>query len=220
MPPDRGDGVPDGRSGCSSPAVHGPDCGAAAGGLRGVGKPDAWRHRSCRGRGVCPAALAAHELKSGRRDREISAPVLAAVERVDRHRFVRPENVDEAYENRPLPIGEGQTISQPLIVAMMTEALGISPGDRVLEVGTGSGYQAAVLAEMGVKVYSLEIIPALARVVRGKPARGGLRRRRAAHGRRVFRLGGRGALRWDHRDGCSRSRAAAADPAAAKRAVG
>ena len=76
--------------------------------------------------------------------REISAPVLAAVERVDRHRFVRPENVDEAYENRPLPIGEGQTISQPLIVAMMTEALGISPGDRVLEVGTGSGYQAAV----------------------------------------------------------------------------
>ena len=94
--------------------------------------------------------------------REISEPVLAAVERVDRHRFVRPENVDEAYENRPLPIGEGQTISQPLIVAMMTEALGISPGDRVLEVGTGSGYQAAVLAEMGVKVYSVEIIPALA----------------------------------------------------------
>ncbi len=95
-------------------------------------------------------------------DREISEPVLAAVERVDRHRFVRPENVDEAYENRPLPIGEGQTISQPLIVAMMTEALGISPGDRVLEIGTGSGYQAAVLAEMGVRVYSVEIIPALA----------------------------------------------------------
>ena len=94
--------------------------------------------------------------------RQISEPVLAAVERVDRHRFVRPENVDEAYENRPLPIGEGQTISQPLIVAMMTEALDISPGDRVLEVGTGSGYQAAVLAEMGVKVYSVEIIPALA----------------------------------------------------------
>ena len=82
-------------------------------------------------------------------DRGISAPVLAAVERVDRRRFVRPENVDEAYENRPLPIGEGQTISQPLIVAMMTEALDLSPGDRVLEVGTGSGYQAAVLAEMG-----------------------------------------------------------------------
>lgn len=95
-------------------------------------------------------------------DRGISEPVLAAVERVDRHRFVRPENVDEAYENRPLPIGEGQTISQPLIVAMMTEALGISPGDRVLEIGTGSGYQAAVLAEMGAKVYSVEIIPALA----------------------------------------------------------
>ena len=95
--------------------------------------------------------------------REISEPVLAAVERVDRHRFVRPENVDEAYENRPLPIGEGQTISQPLIVAMMTEALGISSGDRVLEIGTGSGYQAAVLAEMGARVYSVEIIPALAK---------------------------------------------------------
>ncbi|MDE2869414.1 MAG: protein-L-isoaspartate(D-aspartate) O-methyltransferase [Chloroflexota bacterium] len=95
-------------------------------------------------------------------DREISEPVLEAVARVDRHRFVRPENVDEAYENRPLPIGEGQTISQPLIVAMMTEALEISPGDRVLEIGTGSGYQAAVLAEMGAKVYSVEIIPALA----------------------------------------------------------
>ena len=74
-------------------------------------------------------------------ERGISEAVLAAVERVERHRFVRPENVDEAYENRPLPIGEGQTISQPLIVAMMTEALGISPGDRVLEIGTGSGYQ-------------------------------------------------------------------------------
>ncbi len=95
-------------------------------------------------------------------EREISEPVLAAVERVDRHRFVRPENVGEAYENRPLPIGEGQTISQPLVVAMMTEALGISPGDRVLEIGTGSGYQAAVLAEMGAEVYSVEIIPALA----------------------------------------------------------
>lgn len=95
-------------------------------------------------------------------EREISEPVLGAVERVERHRFVRPENVGEAYENRPLPIGEGQTISQPLVVAMMTEALGISPGDRVLEIGTGSGYQAAVLAEMGAEVYSVEIIPALA----------------------------------------------------------
>lgn len=105
-------------------------------------------------------ALMMSEIRASGRD--ISEPVLAAVERVDRHRFVRPENVDEAYENRPLPIGEGQTISQPLIVAMMTEALDIMPSDRVLEIGTGSGYQAAVLAEMGVKVYSVEIIPALA----------------------------------------------------------
>ena len=93
---------------------------------------------------------------------EISERVLEAVARVERHRFVRPGNVDEAYENRPLPIGEGQTISQPLVVAMMTAALDITPGDRVLEIGTGSGYQAAVLAEMSAAVYSVEIIPALA----------------------------------------------------------
>ena len=88
--------------------------------------------------------------------------VLAAIRRVPRHAFVRPEHLDEAYENHPLPIGEGQTISQPLIVAVMTETLHIDPGDRVLEVGTGSGYQAAVLAEMGAEVYTIEIIPALA----------------------------------------------------------
>ena len=129
-------------------------CGGSSG---GTGAPEDWADDVAIAERR--AELIAEIRASGR---EISEPVLAAVERVDRHRFVRPENRDEAYENRPLPIGEGQTISQPLIVAMMTEALGISPGDRVLEVGTGSGYQAAVLAEMGVKVYSVEIIPALA----------------------------------------------------------
>jgi protein-L-isoaspartate(D-aspartate) O-methyltransferase len=67
-----------------------------------------------------------------------------------------------AYGDYPLPIGHGQTISQPYIVALMSEALGVSPGDRVLEIGTGSGYQAAVLAEMGIEVYTVEIIPELA----------------------------------------------------------
>ena len=91
-----------------------------------------------------------------------SEPVLEAVERVERHRFVRPDDAREAYDNAPLPIGRGQTISQPLVVALMSEALAIGPGDRVLEVGTGSGYQAAVLAEMGAKVFSVEIISQLA----------------------------------------------------------
>ncbi len=88
--------------------------------------------------------------------------VLEAMRNVPRHRFVRPGNRDEAYLDRPLPIGSGQTISQPFIVGLMTQALGLEPGARVLEVGTGSGYQAAVLAELGASVYSVEIVPALA----------------------------------------------------------
>lgn len=84
--------------------------------------------------------------------------VIAALENVPRHEFVPLEHLDRAYANHPLPIGYGQTISQPYIVALMTEALGVGPGDRVLEIGAGSGYQAAVLAEMGIEVYSIEII--------------------------------------------------------------
>ena len=91
-----------------------------------------------------------------------SEPVLEAIERVERRHFVRPDDAREAYDNAPLAIGRGQTISQPLVVALMSEALSIGPGDRVLEIGTGSGYQAAVLAEMGAEVYSVEIIPQLA----------------------------------------------------------
>jgi protein-L-isoaspartate(D-aspartate) O-methyltransferase len=88
--------------------------------------------------------------------------VLAAISAVPRHLFV-PESLREsAYEDRPLPIGHGQTISQPYIVALMSELAEVKAGDKVLEVGTGSGYQAAVLAEMGVKVYSIEIIEPLA----------------------------------------------------------
>lgn len=87
--------------------------------------------------------------------------VLEAMGAVPRHAFVPPTLRDHAYSDEPLPIGEGQTISQPFIVALMTEALQVSRGERVLEIGTGSGYQAAVLAHMGVEVYSIERLPSL-----------------------------------------------------------
>jgi protein-L-isoaspartate(D-aspartate) O-methyltransferase len=90
------------------------------------------------------------------------ARVLAAMERVPRHRFV-PESVRaEAYNDHPVPIGHGQTISQPYIVGFMSEALEIAPEDRVLEIGTGSGYQAAILGELAREVYTMEIIEPLA----------------------------------------------------------
>ena len=81
---------------------------------------------------------------------------------VPRHQFVPAEYLDQAYADHPLPIGYGQTISQPYIVALMTEALDPQPDQRVLEIGTGSGYQAAVLAELGIETYTIEIIPELA----------------------------------------------------------
>jgi len=84
--------------------------------------------------------------------------VLAALGKVPRHRFVPAHLADRAYENRPLPIGHEQTISQPFIVALMTELIDPKPTDRVLEVGTGSGYQAAVLAELAARVYTIEIV--------------------------------------------------------------
>jgi len=88
--------------------------------------------------------------------------VLAAMEAVPRAEFVPAAQRPHAYEDRPLPIGEDQTISQPYIVALMTELLEVEEGDRVLEIGTGSGYQAAVLAELTPHVYTIEIIPTLA----------------------------------------------------------
>ena len=95
--------------------------------------------------------------------RGVSDPaVLAAMRAVPRHRFVPDQYLPQAYADHPLPIGYGQTISQPYIVAWMTELLEIQAGDKVLEIGTGSGYQAAVLAEMGVEVYTIEIVPELA----------------------------------------------------------
>lgn len=86
------------------------------------------------------------------------ARVLAAMRKVPRHLFVPVEMRDRAYEDRPLPIGHAQTISQPYIVAFMTSALALEPDDRVLEIGTGSGYQAAVLAELVKEVHTVEIV--------------------------------------------------------------
>ncbi len=97
------------------------------------------------------------------------ARVLEAMRKVPRHRFVPESQGAYAYEDRPLPIGHRQTISQPYIVALMSELARVKPGDKVLEVGTGSGYQAAVLAEMGVKVFSIEIVEPLAKRARSHP---------------------------------------------------
>lgn len=91
-----------------------------------------------------------------------NADVLAAMRAVPRHEFVPDDLVDQAYCDGPLPIGHGVTISQPYVVALMIQLARVRPGDRVLDVGTGSGYQAAVLAAMGAEVYGLEIIESLA----------------------------------------------------------
>jgi len=89
------------------------------------------------------------------------AATLTALGTVPRHEFVRESDLGRAYDNRPLPIGHGQTISQPYIVALMTDLLHVKAGDRVLEIGTGSGYQSAVLATLGASVWSIEIVPPL-----------------------------------------------------------
>lgn len=109
--------------------------------------------------------------------RGIAAPrVLAAMRSVPRHEFVPAAQRAHAYEDRPLPIGEGQTISQPYIVALMTELAVPGPGVEVLEVGTGSGYQAAVLAACGAEVWSIEIVDPLARRAERDLARLGIDR--------------------------------------------
>jgi protein-L-isoaspartate(D-aspartate) O-methyltransferase len=102
--------------------------------------------------------------------------VLRAMSEVPRHEFVPPLFQFKAYDDQPIVIGDGQTISQPYMVAAMTEAAGVEPGDRVLEIGTGSGYQAAILAHLGAEVVTLERIPRLAESAR----------------ERLFRLGYRG----------------------------
>jgi protein-L-isoaspartate(D-aspartate) O-methyltransferase len=106
------------------------------------------------------AAMARDTASSTGRDR-FAPRVMEAMARVPRHRFVPAELQSRAHDNRPLPIGHGQTISQPFIVALMTDLAEPRPTDRVLEVGTGSGYQAAVLAELVQRVYTIEIVAPL-----------------------------------------------------------
>ena len=108
--------------------------------------------------------------------------VLRAMRRVARHEFVPVEFRAYAYDDRPLPVGRGQTISQPFIVAFMTELLSVEPGQRVLEIGTGSGYQTAVLADLGAQVYSIEIIAELADSARATLRRLGCRSVQVRHG--------------------------------------
>jgi protein-L-isoaspartate(D-aspartate) O-methyltransferase len=128
---------------------------------------------ACSAGGSRPAAVDAGEATFTHRrhemvtrqiaERGVRAPaVLQAMRDVPRHRFVSPGDEGDAYEDHPLGIGLGQTISQPYVVAAMTEALEPRPGARVLEVGTGSGYQAAVLARLYREVYTIEIVPELA----------------------------------------------------------
>lgn len=105
----------------------------------------------------------------------LDARVMAAMAKVPRHRFVPPEEERYAYENRPLPIGHGQTISQPYIVALMTDLARVGPTDVVLEIGTGSGYQAAILAELVRAVYTMEIIEPLATQAKERLGRLGYR---------------------------------------------
>jgi protein-L-isoaspartate(D-aspartate) O-methyltransferase len=116
-----------------------------------------------------PAAKARARMVEQQIAGEIRDPrVLEAMRTIPRHRFVPPEQVPRAYDDRPLAIGFNQTISQPYIVALMTELIRPQSTDRVLEVGTGSGYQAAVLAELVQHVYTIEIVPELARTAQAR----------------------------------------------------
>lgn len=110
------------------------------------------------------------------------ARVLEAMTAVPRHLFVPEVLRDRAYEPRPLPIGEGQTISQPYVVGYMTEVLKLAPGHRVLEVGTGSGYQAAIAARLAAEVYTVEIFESLASSARARLGGLGVRNVTVRHG--------------------------------------
>ena len=126
----------------------------------GIGEPDSFEAaRSAMVDEIVQEVRATRDLLG--RD-ALDARVIAALRKVPRHAFVGPDHESLAYANRPLPIGQRQTISQPYIVAVMTEFAAIEPGTRVLEVGTGSGYQAALVAELGGRVTTIERIPALA----------------------------------------------------------
>ena len=116
--------------------------------------------------------------------------VLDAMLKVKRHLFVPSDKRHLAYEDFPLPIGEGQTISQPYIVALMTELLALKGAERVLEIGTGSGYQAAILAELAKEVYTIEIMEPLARQSEALLKEAELRKHQGKNGRWFFGLAG------------------------------
>jgi protein-L-isoaspartate(D-aspartate) O-methyltransferase len=139
------------------------------------------------------------------RSRDVRSPaVLKAMARVPRHLFVTADMQPSAYDDRPLPIGLGQTISQPYIVAYMTEALQLAPAHSVLEIGTGSGYQAAVLAELVKQVYTIEIVPELAARARQTLAQTGYKN--------VEVRAGNGYLGWPERAPFERIIVTAAPP--------
>ena len=121
-------------------------------------------------------------------DRISSAPVLEAMRSVPRHWFVPAALQREAYANRPLPIGFGQTISQPLIVALMTEMLDPKPGQKILEIGTGSGYQAAILTKFTPEIHTIEIVEALHKQALPRLQKFGLGPDRVIHGDGYFGL--------------------------------
>jgi protein-L-isoaspartate(D-aspartate) O-methyltransferase len=133
----------------------------AAGGVMDAQAQDAYEPQ--RRRMVEEIAAMARDARADTGRATLSERVLAAMAKVPRHELVPADHKSVAYANRPLPIGLGQTISQPFIVALMTDLMEVKPGDRVLEIGTGSGYQAAVLAELAGTVYTVEIVEPLAR---------------------------------------------------------
>ena len=129
-----------------------------------------------------------------------SQRVLEAIGTVPREKFVPEGAQRNAYANRPLSIGHGQTISQPYIVALMTDLLNLRPTDRVLEIGTGCGYQTAVLAELAAHVFTVELIPELQMEARDRLEALGYRQYQLPFGRRLARLAGKSTLRRHHCD--------------------
>ena len=156
-------------------------------------------------RGADWSAARAQMVEAQLRSRDIrDARVLDAMSRVERHRFIPEPLRTQAYGDHPVPIGDGQTISQPYIVAFMTQALAVEPHHRVLEIGTGSGYQAAILGELAKEVYTIEIRPAL-----GERATATLR---ALDYRNVHVRIGNGYLGWPEHQPFDRIMVTAAPP--------
>lgn len=131
---------------------------------------------------LCEIAIEAKDTRIWTGRERFSERVMAAIAKTPRHEFVLPGDAGYAYVNRPRDIGQGQTISQPYIVAAMTDLLEIGENDRVLEIGAGSGYQTAVLAQLAAQVYSIEIIKSLAESAKQRLKRLGYRNVHIRHG--------------------------------------